>query len=101
MTNPARFPELSVSEAAAVIALSKGEATSDQQVIAFRTIVEKISNMNGFHYYPDSSRDTDFALGKAQVGQIMVGILKSGTEPFRQMEAKTKVTHQPRRGKNG
>ncbi|MEN9903121.1 MAG: hypothetical protein RL651_1785 [Pseudomonadota bacterium] len=97
--NPYSFPDLEVSEAAAVIAVAKGEATADQQILAFRTIAEKISNMHGFHFYPSSARDTDFALGKAQVGQLMVGIVKSGTEPFRQQALKKTPPHQKRGNK--
>lgn len=95
--NPYSYPDLEVSEAAAIIAVAKGEASPDQQVLAFRTIAEKISNMYDFHYYPKSTRDTDFALGKAQVGQLMVGIVKSGTEPFRQQALK-KTQSPPKRG---
>ena len=101
MQEPHKLPELTVAEASAVIAVGKGEATPDQQLMAFKVICEKISNMYGFHFHPESSRNTDFALGKAQVGQIMVGIVMGGTEPFRQMESRKKTPPQLRRGKHG
>lgn len=84
-SNPSEFPRwLEVHEAAAIIALAKGEADADTQKKAFKVIVEQISQAYEFNYHPNSQRNTDFALGRSWVGQVLVGIIKSGTEPFRQ-----------------
>lgn len=86
MSSPTKYPNLEVNEAAALIAVSKGEALPDQQILAYKVITEKLCDMYGFHYYPDSQRSTDFALGKAFIGQMMVGVSKTGTEFFRKSQ---------------
>lgn len=96
-SKPTVKPILEVKEAAAIIALHKGEATPDQQKLALDTIIQKVSETYGFHYYPDE-RDTAFALGRALVGQLIVGILREGTEPYRKIE-QSRIPQQPKRGR--
>lgn len=91
------LPKITTSEAAAIIAVAKGEADAIQQQMAFAAIIEKISCMYDVCYVPTSSRDTDFCLGLANVGQVLVGIIKAGTEPFRQRDMKAQQT---KRGKH-
>jgi len=82
---PFNLPKLEVREAAALIAVAKGEANEAQQILAYNALLTKVADMYSLHYFPDSQRDTDFALGKAFVGQVLAGLLKDGTEPYRKL----------------
>lgn len=66
----------------AIKQLAYGEASSDQQKVALKWIIEAASGMYEPHYY-QSERDTVFALGKAFVGQQIVGILNADLTPLR------------------
>jgi len=59
----------------AIQALHAGTATPEQQQLALRTIIEGFAGRDEFHFH-ESQRDTDFALGKAWVGQQLVKVLK-------------------------
>lgn len=63
------------SEALAIKALIAGTAEPHQQQLAMRWIIEQASFMYGCHFQP-TDRDTSFALGRAFVGQQIVGISK-------------------------
>lgn len=63
---------------AALHALMDGNATEHQQKLALNWIINEASAPYGVHYYPDQDgrRNTDFALGRAFVGQQIIGLLK-------------------------
>jgi len=65
-----------VVDVAAIQALSRGDATEDQQKHALRYLIETLCGTYDMAYRPASARDTDFALGKAFVGQQLVKFLK-------------------------
>lgn len=60
------------ADVAAIQALSKGNATPDQQVRAIKFIVERMCGTYDLSYRATSSRDTDFAEGKRYVGLQIV-----------------------------
>jgi hypothetical protein len=88
MKKPYNLEDTFKDEAAAIKAVSKGEATPEQQIAAFKCISEKLSDMYGYHYWPgnDGDRSTAFALGRAFVGQMLVGIHKAPMSVFKQRE---------------
>lgn len=69
---PAGFSEF---EAHAIQALLNGTATPHQQKGAIAWIINQGSNAHGAHYHAND-RDTVFALGRAFVGQQIIGIAK-------------------------
>lgn len=70
---PARFDDFVVTS---LQALADGNATAHEQKKALEWIINEASIANGLPYQPDSPRNTDFALGRAFVGQQIIGILK-------------------------
>lgn len=78
------FPSTTLSEAYALQALEKGEATSEQQIKALKWIVEKLCGTYDLSYRPDSSRDTDFALGKQFVGLQIVRFIKTNLATYKE-----------------
>jgi hypothetical protein len=72
---PWKPPHYDVADVACVQALNRGDATADQQKRALRYVIETLCGTYDMAYRPASPRDTDFALGKAFVGQQMVKFL--------------------------
>ena len=64
--------------AGALQALAKGKAAEHQQVLALDYIINVVAGNYDAHYHagPDGQRNTDFALGRAFVGQQIVKLLK-------------------------
>jgi hypothetical protein len=60
----------------AIRALYLGNANEAQQQRALSWIINQASGTYEFNYYGDE-RDTSFALGRAFVGQQIVGLIKS------------------------
>lgn len=79
---PAPYEALHV---AALQALQRGDASEHQQREILRWLIERAAGTYEFHYYP-SQRDTDFALGKAFVGQTVVKLLKLDLSKLRRDE---------------
>jgi len=69
-------PKYEYADAAAVQALLRGEANAIQQKRALDWIIVQAARTYDLHYHPDSSRDTDFALGRAFVGMELVKMTK-------------------------
>lgn len=69
-------PDWEKSDAYALQALNRGDATVDQQRRALKWIIEQAAATYDMSYRPESQRDTDFALGRAFVGQQIVKLLK-------------------------
>lgn len=65
------------AEAMALAALASGTANPEQQKRALQFVIEKAASTYDLAYRPDSARDTDFALGRAFVGQQLVKIVKN------------------------
>ena len=80
---PAKFD---VADAAALQALSKGEATPDQQQRALNWIVYSACGTYDLEYRPDT-RDHAFASGKRSVGLQIISVLKTVISKLK--EAKT------------
>lgn len=68
---PAKFDDIHIH---ALQALRRGEATPHQQKAALEWIVNQASRTHKPHYHV-TDRDTNFALGRAFVGQQIVGLL--------------------------
>lgn len=83
--SPAVPAHYELADAAAVRALMDGVATPDQQIRAFRWVVESAAGAYDFHYYA-SERDTAFALGRAFVGQQVVKMTKLNVGALRRVE---------------
>jgi len=64
------------ADISALQALERGDADEFQQRRALSWIVYQASGMYEFNYWPNSERDTAFALGRQFVGQQIVGHLK-------------------------
>lgn len=64
--------------AGAMQALARGKAAEHQQKLALDYIIQTIAGTYDAHYHagPDGARNTDFALGRAFVGQQIVKLLK-------------------------
>jgi hypothetical protein len=73
-----------VADAAALQALHRGEATEHQQQRALKFVIEVLCGTYDLAYRPTSARDTDFALGKAYVGQQIVKLLHINTSAFKE-----------------
>ena len=67
--DPCAFIEPDEHDHAALVALSKGEATEHQQVLALRLIVNNFSRAHDLLYIPDSFDQSAFLNGRAFVGQ--------------------------------
>lgn len=72
-TDPATFDEVIVY---GLHGLADGNASAQQQKKVLEWIINQASRANGVHYFPDHQRNTDYALGRAFVGQQIIGILK-------------------------
>ncbi len=71
---PAPFDDIIVH---GIHALADGDASPQQQKKVLEWIINAASRAAGpGHYQPESPRNTDFALGRAFVGQQIIGILK-------------------------
>ncbi len=66
-------------EARAIKALAEGHADAAQQGIAFRSIVYRLSELNGTGYFPEE-RDHVFSSGKRFVGFEMMRAAKMTPE---------------------
>lgn len=63
-----------LADAAALQALVRGNASTDQQMRAIKWIIDA-SGTYDLPYRPDSARDTDFACGKQFVGKQIVKLI--------------------------
>jgi len=81
---PWKRPAFEPEDAAAMQALENGRATPDQQKRALRWIVTHAAALNDWAYRPgDSDRDTNVALGRQFVGQMIVSLLKENIGQLR------------------
>jgi len=69
-------PKYAFADVSAIQALVRGEANPEQQKRAIDWIIMQAARTYDLHYHPDSSRDTDFALGRAFVGMELVKMTK-------------------------
>jgi hypothetical protein len=76
------------ADAAAIQALARGDATSDQQQRALDYIINNIAGTYDLSYRPSSDRDTAFAEGKRFVGLQIVTRLKTNLAAIRQAKSK-------------
>lgn len=70
---PAKFEDIIVY---GLHALADGDATQQQQKKVLEWIINSASRAFGPGFYQPSDRDTAFALGRAFVGEQILGILK-------------------------
>lgn len=73
--DPAEYDDLDIR---AIQALAAGKASESQQKQAIEWIVHKAANTHDLCYRPgeDGRRETDFALGRAFVGQQILKMLQ-------------------------
>lgn len=69
-------------DAASLQALERGEASAEQQKRALKWIIEQAAGTYDMHYWPTHERDTNFALGRAFVGQQIVKLLRINLMSF-------------------
>jgi hypothetical protein len=79
------LPQTDLADATAIRALADGTADSEQQKRALKWVIERAAMTYDLAYFP-SDRDTAFALGRAFVGQQIVGLLKLNTSALRRLE---------------
>lgn len=70
-TPPERFQEV----VWALKGLNAGTADAGQQALALHWILYKVCKLDDSPYFPDNSRDTDFALGKQFVARCIAGVI--------------------------
>lgn len=70
------IPVWEKSDVSSIQALSRGDATPEQQKKALDFIINKVCLTYDMPYRPDSGRDTDFLLGRMFVGQQIVKFIK-------------------------
>ena len=83
---PWDFPDFSESDVRLIQALHRGDATPDMQRDALAYIINVAAATYDMAYRPGDSgrRDTDFACGKAFVGQTLVRMTKILLKSFNQ-----------------
>lgn len=82
-------PKWDIADANAIKALQAGTADPEQQKRALIWIVEKASMRYEQHFFPgpDGQRNTDFALGRAFVGQHIVALANINLNILRRSES--------------
>lgn len=82
-------PILELAELAAIQAVAKGVASSDQQMRAMRIIVEKCGWAYENTYCPGEggARDSAFADGRRRVGTMLVSFINTDLKNFRDPDA--------------
>lgn len=78
-------PEWELSDAYALKSLVAGTASADQQQRAVAWIINRAAATYDMAYRPESARDTDFALGRAFVGQQVVKLINMPVSILDQM----------------
>lgn len=73
----------SIEELAAVKAVQRGEATEEQQRLAWFFITETLCETYGLSFRPDSERHTIFAEGKRFVGLQLIKLSKTSPSKLR------------------
>jgi hypothetical protein len=79
---PYRPSDYEIPDVVAFQALHRGEADADQQKRVLKYLIETLCGTYDLAYRPASARDTDFALGKAWVGQQAVKLLHLNVKAF-------------------
>lgn len=79
---PTRY---SIEVQGAAKALFQGKAEAHQQQLFLNWLIEVAAGTYDMHYHPgpDGARNTNFALGKAHVGQTVVKMIKLPIQPKR------------------
>lgn len=73
--SPILPPSVTQEATWAIKAIAAGEADKGQQAMAMRWIIQVLCGTYDLPYRPESSRDTDLALGKMHVGQQLVRLI--------------------------
>ena len=81
--DPLAPPDYVKADVHALRACASGTASEDQQKRSIKYIIEKVCGTYDCAFRPgDADRETNLALGKQRVGQILVHLLKTApTEP--------------------
>lgn len=87
--DPWKPTEWEPADVAAIQALTRGEATADQQRRAVDYIIRDIAGTYDMSYRPSSDRDTAFAEGKRFVGLQIVKAVNLNLAAIRQAKSKT------------
>jgi len=75
--NPLSAPDYIEADVQALRAVANGHANESQQQRAMKYIIEKVCGTYDCAFRPgDADRETNLALGKQRVGQILVYLLK-------------------------
>ncbi len=67
-----KVPKIDFDETAAIQALNRGEATKEQQEKVLKCIIEKMCGYNDEQFNPESSRFTDYHLGRRSVASLLL-----------------------------
>lgn len=81
--------KISDVQLAAVKAVQRGQATEEQQRVAWTYITEDLCETYGLSYRPESIRDTDFAEGKRFVGLQLVKLSKLDPKVLRSKDERS------------
>ena len=84
ITKPVVLPA-DMTDAYAIKAVAQGEGGPNEQIRAFRWIIDELCNTYGMSFDEESSRMTDFNEGRRHVGRSLVNIIN---ENLGQIETK-------------
>lgn len=87
VASPLDAPSLTEHEIYALRALNKGEATKDQQKMAFDVLIEKFARYGAISFDPASTRNSDLNEGRRLVGAFLI---KTVTAPIESLVNKPK-----------
>ena len=73
--SPGTFIPEDIQDVYAIQAWAKGEASDDQQIRAYKWIVDVLCRTYGMSFDPDSDRQSCFSEGSRHVGRALVGIV--------------------------
>lgn len=79
------FPRYTLADAEALHMLAAGTAEAEQQKRALKWIVESCCETYGWAF-KEQPRETEIALGRQLVGQMIVGLLKLNLSDLRRSE---------------
>lgn len=68
-----KFKKDKRAELLAIKALHSGTASPRQQQIGLAFIIKTLCRTDDLNYFPESERDTSFALGREAVGKVLRG----------------------------
>lgn len=80
---PLQLPPTSVRQVRALKALSKGEASLEQQILAYQYLVKDLCEIGGLSFHADSMELTCFNEGRRHVGLTVLNLVETPLETLK------------------